>query len=65
MRKANQVGFESDVYALIREARMNDFDRHTAINRLRQAESFVDAMFWVKEKLAALGIYLLKPSLKH
>lgn len=65
MRKVNQTAVRSDIYALLRQARMNDADRRTAIRALSHAEAIVDAMFWVKNRIAALGTYLLKPSLKH
>lgn len=65
MRKSKQTAVGSDIYALIREARMSELDRQVAIHAMRQAEAFVKAVVWVKEKVAALGNYFLKPSLKH
>lgn len=65
MRKSKQRHIGSDIYALIREARMSEFDRQLAINAMRQAEVIADAIVWVKEKVAVLGNFLLKPSLKH
>ena len=65
MRKVNQEALGSDIYALIRKARMSEYDRQLAINAMRQAEAIVDAMFWVEEKVAAIGTYFLKPSVKH
>jgi len=65
MRKVNQTTVRSDIYALLGQARMNDADRQAAISALGHAEAIVDAMFWVKDRVAALGNYLLKPSLKH
>lgn len=44
---------------------MSEFDRQVAIKAMRDAEAIADAMVWVKEKVAALGNCLLKPSLKH
>jgi hypothetical protein len=32
---------------------------------MRIAEAFADAILWVKEKVAAIGTYFLKPSMKH
>jgi hypothetical protein len=65
MRKVNQTAVGSDVYALIRGAHMSDRDRQVAIDALRVAEAFADAMLWVKEKVSALGTFFLKPSVKH
>jgi hypothetical protein len=65
MRKDNQKTVASDVYALIQRAQMSDRDRQVAIDAMRLAEAFADAMLWVKEKVAALGTYFLKPSMKH
>jgi len=44
---------------------MSDLDRQKAIDALRVAEGFADAMLWVKEKVSALGTWFLKPSVKH
>ena len=65
MRKVNQKSAGSDVYALIQRARMNDLDRQIAINAVGIGEAFADAVFWVKEKVAAIGTCFLKPSVKH
>ena len=65
MRIVNQTTLRSDVHALIRRAQMNDLDRQVAINAVRIAEAFSDAVFWVMEKVAAIGIWFLKPSMKH
>jgi hypothetical protein len=65
MRKANERVLDSAIYARISEARMNESDRHSALSTLRSAELIVDAIAWVQEKVAALGHYFLKPSLKH
>ena len=65
MRKVNQIKAGSDIYALIQSAHMSDLDRQKAIDALRVAEGFADAMLWVKEKVSALGTWFLKPSVKH
>jgi hypothetical protein len=44
---------------------MSELDRRTAINAVQNAEAIVDAFFWVKNKIASLGLAFLKPSLKH
>ena len=65
MRKVNQNAVGSDVYALIQRARMSELDRQVAVDAMRIAEAFADAMLWVKEKVAAIGTCFLKPSVKH
>ena len=55
----------SDIYALIQRAQMSELDRQVAMDAMRIAEAFAEAVLWVKEKLAALGTYFLKPSVKH
>ena len=65
MRKSNERVLNSGIYARIRDARMNESDRHNALSTLHSAELIVDAIVWVQEKVAALGHYFLKPSLKH
>jgi Tat protein secretion system quality control protein TatD with DNase activity len=65
MRKVNQNAVGSDVYALIQRARMSELDRQVAVDAMRIAEAFADAVFWVKEKVAAIGTCFLKPSVKH
>ena len=65
MRKVNQIKAGSDIYALIQRAHMSDLDRQKAIDAVRVAEGFTDAVLWVKEKVSALGTYFLKPSVKH
>ena len=65
MRKVNQTTLRSDVDALIRRAQMNDVDRQVAINAVRIAEAFAGAVLWVMGKVAAIGTWFLKPSMKH
>lgn len=65
MRKYNERGTDSGIYARLREVPMNAIDREHAIATLRQAEQLVDAMLWVKAKVAAMGNFFLKPALRH
>lgn len=65
MRKVNQTARVSDIYALIQAAHMLESDRKVAVDALRRAESIVDAFTWVQEKVAAVGTWFLKPSMKH
>jgi hypothetical protein len=65
MRKANERSIDSGIYARVRAVRMSAADRQHAVDALRQAEELTDAILWVKQKLASIGLFFLKPSLKH
>ena len=65
MSKVKQTSMRSDIYSRIREIRMSEADRQRALQSISDAEAIVDALIWVKDKLAAVGTYFLKPSLKH
>ena len=65
MSKVKQTTVRSEIYAKIRDARMSDLDRQSAIHAYQTAEAIVDACFWVTGRIAALGNAFLKPSLKH
>ena len=65
MRKVNQMTAGSDIYALIQRAHISDQDRQKVIDAVRVAEGFTNAALWVKEKVATLGTWFLKPSVKH
>jgi hypothetical protein len=45
--------------------RMSEHERQRAAYALRDAEAIVDAIVWVKEKIASFGALLLRPGLKH
>ena len=65
MSKVKQMNTGSGIYRRIQEAQMSEIERHTALRAMRQAEAIVDFVVWVKNKVAAVGTYFLKPSLKH
>lgn len=65
MRKVNQKTFGTDLYALVAKAQMSDRDRQVAIDSIEAAEKVADAVLWVKEKVASMGTWFLKPSVKH
>jgi hypothetical protein len=65
VRKSNEKGVDSGIYARVRAVQMSPSDRQHAIEALRQAEEITDAIIWVKHKLASIGHIFLKPSLKH
>jgi len=43
---------------------MSESDRRNAIQALRRAEQLTDTALWLKQKVADLGHWFLKPSLK-
>jgi len=65
MRKVKHTGFGPDVYALIQRTQMSAHERQKAVDAMRMAEAFTDALIWVREKVAAMGTWFLKPSVKH
>ena len=65
MRKVTQKTIGPDLHALIEKAHLSDRDRQIATDAMRVAEGFADAVLWVKEKVAAIGTWFLKPSVKH
>ncbi len=65
MRDSNERAEFTGIYARIRALPINQADRDHALQALRQAERFADALGWIRERLSALGNAFLKPSLKH
>ena len=65
MRKYNERGTDSGIYARLRDLPMSAIDRQHAIASLRQAEQLVDAVLWAKARVAAIGNFFLKPALRH
>jgi hypothetical protein len=65
MRKFKQMAFGPEIYGAIRKAHLSELDRQKALDAMRTAELFADAVLWVKEKVAAIGTWFLKPSMKH
>jgi len=65
MRKGKHTGFGPEVYALIRKTHMSDLERRKAVELMRMAEGFADALIWVREKVAVIGTWFLNPSVKH
>jgi hypothetical protein len=65
MRKVNQKTFGTDLYALVEKAHISDRDRQVAIDAIEAAEKVANAVLWVKEKVASVGNWFLKPSVKH
>lgn len=65
MRKVNQKASGQDLQALIERAQLSDRDRQIAMDAMRVAEAFASAVLWVREKVAVMGTWFLKPSVKH
>jgi hypothetical protein len=65
MSKVKQTNVGSDIYRRIQEAQMSHVERESALRALRHAEAMADLVVWVKNKVASVGAYFLKPSLKH
>ncbi len=64
MRNTNEAVRDSGIYGRIRSVQMNESDRRNAIQALKRAEQLTDMALWLKEKVADLGHWFLKPSLK-
>jgi len=47
------------------ETQMSARDRDRALEIMRDADAFADAVVWVKEKFASLGELVLKPGFKN
>ena len=69
MRRDTKVNAGSSIYERIEHVRMTDSERRVALNALRQADLFVDALMWIAKKIEDIGRrparLFLKPSLKH
>lgn len=64
MRNTNEAVRDSGIYARLRSVQMSEADRRNATQALRRAEQLADMALWLKEKVADLGHWFLKPSLK-
>jgi hypothetical protein len=64
MRKANvtTIGL---IEKRLAETSMNEHDRNHALKVMREAEAIVDAIVWLKEKIASVRGLFLKPGLKN
>ena len=65
MRKANCKRVNDAIYKRLAEVRMSEHERERATSAIAQAEAIVDAVVWVKERIASLGALVLKPGFKH
>ena len=65
MSKVKQTNVGSDIYRRIQEVQMTEVERETALRAIRNAEAMADLVVWVRNKVASLGAFFLKPSLKH
>lgn len=66
MKRDTNITSSSSIYEQIKRARMTDAERQVALNALRRADVFVDALMWIVNKIGRGGAStFLKPSLKH
>ena len=65
MRKANRKKVNDAIYKRLAEVQMSERERERVAYAIRDAEAIVDAVVWVKERIASLGALLPKPSFKH
>lgn len=65
MRHFQHWSAKPDLYALIRQTRLRESERDAAIQALEAGEAVAEAIFWLKEKLAAVGQLFLRPILKR
>ena len=65
MRKVKQSAFGPEIEALLARAHLSDLDSQKVMDAARVAEGFADAALWVRAKVAAIGTWFLKPSMKH
>ena len=59
------IASSSSICKQLAEMQLSDRARQRAIYALHDAELIVDAVFWVKERIASLGAALPKPGYKH
>ena len=65
MRKSQCRTVNGIVYQRLAEIWLSERERRRAKHALRDAEATADAVIWVKERVASLGVMLLKPGFKH
>jgi hypothetical protein len=66
MNNTLEIKFGSVIYDKINTVRMSAGERQVAINAMRDADTIVDAILWITNKVEQLGAMLfLKPGIKH
>jgi hypothetical protein len=65
MRKANRKKVNDAIYARLADVRINDHERERAAHAIQDAEAIVDAIIWIKDRIASVGAMVLKPGFKH
>ena len=65
MRKANEDMMSKVIEKRLAETKMSEYKRHRALELLRDAEAIAEAIVWVKQRVASLGAYFLKPGFKN
>jgi len=65
MRNSNCKRVICVINKRLAEIQLSDLDRQRATYALRDADAIVDALLWVKERIASLAAVLPKLSYKH
>lgn len=66
MSRNDELLIGSTIYGKIMAARLSEHDRRVALHAMRNAETIVDGLMWLKRATEHLGSRLFfKPSLKH
>ncbi len=66
MKNELEIKFGSVIYEKINTVRMSEQERQVAINAMHDADSIVNGIVWVSNKIEQLGAALfLNPSIKH
>ncbi|HKA41930.1 MAG TPA: hypothetical protein VKF40_08065 [Burkholderiales bacterium] len=65
MRNSNCKRVICVINKRLAEIQLSDPERQRAMYALRDADAIVDALLWVKEKIALLGAVLPKLGFKH
>lgn len=62
---SNGIASNSSICKQLAEMQLGDRARQRAMYALHDAELIVDAMFWVKDRIASVGASLPKLGFKH
>jgi hypothetical protein len=66
MSKGIENKIDSMIYQRLNEVHMSEVERQRALNALKDADLFADAVIWIAKKIEQLGGRLfLKPALKN
>jgi hypothetical protein len=65
MRKANGNTSERLLERRLAETHLSPRERDRALELMRDADEFANAILWAKEKIESLGAIFLKPGFKN